>query len=67
MPSIRTRTRYQGLVLETAKASIAVAAAAVSVATATLTDLESGTLDVAAIKVGGQRFINDGGTLVAEP
>lgn len=67
MPSLRTRTRYQGLVLETAQDAIADAAAAVSSATDTLNDIEAGTLDLDAITVGGQQFINDSGVLVAAP
>lgn len=67
MPSLRTRTRYQGLVLETAQDEIAEAAAALSTATDTLSDLESGTLDVDAITVGGVRFIESGGNLIPEP
>jgi S-adenosylmethionine:tRNA-ribosyltransferase-isomerase (queuine synthetase) len=67
MPSLRTRQRYQALVLDRAEASIAAASAALETATDTLEDIEAGTLDLDAVTIGGQRFINDGGTLVVEP
>lgn len=67
MPSLRTRIRYQGLVLERSEAAIAEATVQLETATETLGDLEAGTLDLDAVTIGGQRFINDGGTLVVEP
>lgn len=67
MPSIRTRIRYQGMTLETAEDALASAAAEVAAATTTLSNIETGTLDLDAVKVGGVRFINSGGSLVAEP
>lgn len=60
MPSLATRTRYQGIVLQQAEAAL-------ENTSALLIDLQDGELDVEAITVGGQRFINDGGTLVVEP
>lgn len=67
MPSLRTRTAYQNIVLATAQDALVEAAAAVSDATTALNDIQTGTLDLDAVKIGGQRFINDGGALVAEP
>jgi hypothetical protein len=67
MPSLRTRIRYQEVILDVAEEALADAAAAVASATAALEDIELGVLDLDAITVGGLRFINDGGTLVVEP
>lgn len=67
MPSLRTRVAIQNAVLATAQQELAEAAQAVSDATDLLEEIQDGVLDVEAITVGGTRFINDGGTLVAEP
>jgi hypothetical protein len=67
MPSLKTRIAYQGIVLETAQASLSDAASSVAAATETLTDIQSGNLDLAAVRIGGQRFINNGGNLEVEP
>ena len=67
MPSLRTRIMYNDVVLRTAESALSAAAAAVSSATADLAAIEAGTLDLDAVTIGGTRFINDGGTLVAEP
>jgi len=67
MPSFRTRIAVQNIVLATAQQELVEAAAAVSDATDLLEDLQAGVLDVDAITVGGQQFINDGGTLVVAP
>jgi hypothetical protein len=67
MPSLRTRTMYNAIVLATASDALVDAAAAVSSATADLEAIADGTLDLDAITIGGTRFVNDGGTLVAEP
>ncbi len=68
MPSLRTRTRFQGIVLETAEEALVAASAAVaSAAAGTLGEIEAGTLDLDAITVGGVRFIESGGNLVPEP
>jgi hypothetical protein len=67
MPSLATRMAYQGLALASAQDALADAAAEVAAATEALEQLEAGTLEVDAIVVGGVRFINDGGSLVAEP
>lgn len=67
MPSLRTRIMYNDVVLRTAETALASAAAAVADATADLEAIADGTLDLDAITIGGTRFVNDGGTLVAEP
>lgn len=67
MPSLATRMAYQGLALASAQDALADAAAEVAAATAQLADLADGELELDAITVGGVRFINDGGALVAEP
>lgn len=68
MPSLRTRQAFDRTVIATAEAALGEAAAAVADATETLTDIQSGTLDLDAITVGGQRFIYDGvGDLIVEP
>lgn len=67
MPSLRTRIRYQEVKLGLSQDALADAAAAVATATDQLEDIAAGTLDLDAITVGGQRFINDAGTLVLEP
>ncbi len=74
MPSLRTRQAYQGIVLNTAQDALDDAAAAVSAATETLgdventiTDLQAGAVDLEAVTIGGQRFVNNGGVLELEP
>lgn len=67
MPSLRTRIAFDRIVLATAQDALADAAASVATATQQLNDIQAGTLDLSAVKVGGQRFINSGGNLVAEP
>lgn len=81
MPSLATRlaiSRYQTANVEAAAeaaqaAAATAAAAAVTAQTAANTandviaDIEDGVLDLDAVKVGGQRFINSAGTLVPEP
>lgn len=74
MPSLATRLAVQRLTLantEAAAAAAIAAAEAANIAAAAandaIEDLEAGTLDLDAVSVGGQRFINDGGTLVVEP
>lgn len=73
MPSLRTRTIYQGLVLETAEEAIASASAALEVAVTeveaaniNLQALSLGTLDLAAITIDGVRFVNNAGVLEPE-
>lgn len=67
MPSLRTRARYQGIVLERSEDALLEAVEAVEGATETLEAIETGTLDLDAITVGGQQFVNSGGVLVAAP
>lgn len=67
MPSLRTRTRYQGLVLERSEEAIAEATEGLNTATQTLGEIQTGTLDLDAVTVGGVRFIESGGALIAEP
>lgn len=67
MPSLATRMRYQGIVLERAEAALSEAAEAVGNATETLEAIEAGTLDMDAITVGGVRFIHSFGDLIPEP
>lgn len=51
-----------------AQASADSASAAATSATTAISQIESGTLDLAAVKIGGTRFVNDGsGNLIAEP
>jgi hypothetical protein len=50
-----------------AQAAANTAITAADSATTTLSQIESGTFDVDAVTIGGTRFINSGGTLVAEP
>lgn len=73
MPSLRTRVRFQNLVLETAEeaiaeatADLAVASEAVNEATSDLAALALGSLDLAAITIDGTRFVNNGGVLEPE-
>lgn len=73
MPSIKTRLAYQSIALDQANEAlsqaaveIAEAASGVDAATTQLEDLQIGELDLAAIKVNGKRFIEDGGALVLE-
>ena len=42
------------------------AAASATTANSAITQIQEGTLEIEAIKIGGQRFINSGGSLVAE-
>ncbi len=67
MPSLRTRTRYQGIALAQADAALAEATAELASATSDLADIQSGTLDLDAVTIGGQRFVNNGGVLEVEP
>lgn len=74
MPSLRTRHFYQNIVLATAEdaiadASVSLAAASTEIDAATdnLEALAVGDLDLTAIKVNGQRFVNNGGILELEP
>lgn len=67
MPSLRTRIAYQNIVLDGAQAALVEAQAAVSAATETLTDLQSGTIDLDAITIGGQMFVNNAGVLEVAP
>jgi hypothetical protein len=60
MPSLATRTRYQGLKLDRADAAL-------EEASETLEDLAAGTLDLDAITVGGQRYETSGGDLTPVP
>ena len=64
MPSLRTRIMYDRA---TVAPALADAAEAVADATADLEAIADGTLNLEAVTIGGTRFINDGGTLVAEP
>lgn len=63
MPSLATRIAYDRMTLKTAQADLAQAAQTVSAATDQLEALQSGDLELTAIKVGGQKFINNGGNL----
>lgn len=74
MPSSRTRQAYQAVVLNTAQAALADAAVAVATATDTLTtvqstigDIQAGTVDLDAVMVGGQKFVNIDGSLELAP
>jgi uncharacterized coiled-coil protein SlyX len=67
MPSLATRIAIQNLTLATAQEALTDAATAVAEATDELEALADGTLELEAVTIGGQRFINDGGALVAEP
>jgi hypothetical protein len=74
MPSLATRLAIAKLTLANteAAADAAISAAnaantAAANANATIAEIESGTLDLDAVKVGGTRFVNSGGSLVAEP
>lgn len=67
MPSLRTRVVYGNLVLATASEALVSAAAAVDAATVTLQAIETGTLDLDAVTIGGVRFVNNGGVLGPEP
>ncbi len=74
MPSLRTRISYAGMAASNIEATVAVAqaalaeaAVAVAEATDTLEEIETGVLDLEAVTVGGQRFINNGGVLEPEP
>ena len=67
MPSLRTRSSYSAIVLDTASDALIGAAAAVSSATTTLSAIEAGTLDLDAVTIGGTRFINNAGSLEPEP
>lgn len=80
MPSLRTRTHYDRIVLATAEDAIADASASLAAATvvidgavagvgAATADLEAlalGTYDLTALTINGQRFINNAGVLEAE-
>lgn len=67
MPSLATRIAYQSLTLSTAQEALSEAATAVAEAADELEALADGTLELEAVNVGGQRFINSGGSLVPEP
>lgn len=67
MPSLRTRIAYANITLDTAQDALAAASTQVAAAASTLSTLQNGTLNLSAVKVGGVRFINSGGDLVAEP
>lgn len=67
MPSLATRIAYQNLTLATAQEALSEAATAVAEATQDLQDLTDGELELDAVTVGGQRFVNSGGVLIAEP
>ena len=74
MPSLRTRQAYDRITLAASQEALADASAAVATATETLgtvqgtiTNIENGTLDLAAITVNGKRFIESGDALVVEP
>ena len=74
MPSLATRLAIHRVALSqvdeaTAAAQAAADAANTAATTAndTIAFIEAGTLDLDAVTVSGTRFINDGGTLVAEP
>lgn len=74
MPSLRTRQAYQSIVLATAQDALGDAAAAVVAATETLgtvqdtiTDLQAGVVNLDAVTIGGDRFVNNGGVLEREP
>ena len=64
MPSLRTWIMHDRA---TVAPALADAAEAVADATADLEAIADGTLNLEAVMIGGTRFINDGGTLVAEP
>lgn len=66
MPSIKTRVAYQNIALAQAEVALTAAATAVASATDTLSDIEDGALDLSAITVGGQRFVNNAGNLELE-
>jgi hypothetical protein len=74
MPSLRTRTIYQSIVLTSAEDAIATASASLAAASAEIdaasNDLEAlslGNLDLLALTISGQKFINNGGVLEPEP
>jgi spermidine/putrescine-binding protein len=67
MPSLRTRINHDRRVLASAEDALADASEAVADATESLEDLASGDLNLAAITIGGARFVNNGGLLELEP
>jgi hypothetical protein len=67
MPSLATRLAVARIGLNGVDTAVAAAQAAADTATAAVTEIQSGTLDLSAVKVGGVRFIESGGSLVAEP
>ena len=67
MPSLRTRTTYNAIVLASASDALSDAGAAVADATANLNAIADGTLDLDAVTIGGARFINNMGSLEPEP
>lgn len=73
MPSIKTRVAYDRIILAAAEEALAEATAqltetteAVSDATGDLEALATGNLDLAAIQIGGVRFVNNAGVLEPE-
>lgn len=67
MPSVSTRLAFQRMVIAGAEAAAAAANAAAANANAAIDDLEAGNLDLDAVTVGGERFVNTGGSLNPEP
>lgn len=67
MPSLSTRLAYQAMTLDQAEAATISAIAAAAAANEAVEAIEGGTLDLDAVTVGGQRFINSGGNLIPEP
>lgn len=71
MPSLKTRVAYQNMILADAGAALVAATNAASnaanEANEAVDQIESGTLDLAAVTVGGTRFVNVGDELVPEP
>jgi hypothetical protein len=63
MASIKTRIAYDRVILATAQADLSDAAAAVASATSDLSLLTTGDLELAALTVGGIKFINNAGVL----
>lgn len=74
MPSLRTRNAYDRIILATAEDAIVEATEqlvetteAVSVATSDLEALALGNLNLDAITIDGQRFVNNAGVLEPAP
>lgn len=63
MPSVKTRLAYQAAKQNVVQAALDQAASTVSDATNQLTSLSLGNLDLDAITIGGNRFVNNNGIL----